>query len=215
MGFPDVRIVICQTGVGNVRSVVRAVERTAPKTFEVVVSGVPAELAHADFVVVPGQGAFGAFAQSVQGGFADALQEHIARGKPYLGICLGMQVLFEDSEEAPGAKGLAVLPGHVRRMVCGVDPASGVAYPLPHIGWNAVEPTNDSARSSLGAVPDHFYFAHSYAVVPSDDSVALATTEYGMRFVSAIGKDNVLGVQFHPEKSQAAGRALLASFFAR
>ena len=159
----------------------------------------------ADFVVVPGQGAFGAFARGIEGGLGDALREHITSGRPYLGICLGMQVLFESSEEAPGAAGLSVLGGQVKRLHVGVDPATSRPYSLPHIGWNAVDAKGQGAR--------FFYFAHSYAAEPSDAAVVAGTTEYGgAQITSMVTHGAVLGVQFHPEKSQHEGLDLLTRF---
>jgi glutamine amidotransferase len=210
-----VRVVVCDPGVGNVRSVVRAIERAVragdpARAFDVSITRDRAVVAAADYVVVPGQGAFGAFAAGIEGGLADALREHLQAGRPYLGICLGMQVLFESSEEAPGAAGLAVLRGHVKRLAPGLDPATSRTYALPHIGWNGVE----AARAEGSAPLPFFYFAHSFAAEPSDPSVISGTTAYGtQRFTSAIAHDAVMGVQFHPEKSQREGLALLTRFF--
>lgn len=194
--------------MGNVRSVVRAVERAAAdvvRASAVVVTKDPNVVAGADFVVVPGQGAFGAFARGIEGGLGDALRNHIASGRPYLGICLGMQVLFEASEEAPGATGLGVLRGEVKRLRPGIDPETSRDYALPHIGWNAVEG---------GGASRYFYFAHSFAAEPLDASVIAGTTQYGeARFASMVAEGAVLGVQFHPEKSQHEGLDLLARFF--
>jgi imidazole glycerol phosphate synthase glutamine amidotransferase subunit len=194
------RIVVCDAGVGNVRSVVRAVERAAGTS--VVVTPDPEAIRRADVLVVPGQGAFGSFARAMEGGLGEALVESIRRGTPYLGICLGLQVLFESSEEAPGARGLSVLPGRVRRLV--------VDLPLPHIGWNTVVP---SQASFLGDATRHFYFAHSFVAEPADARVVAGTTDYGGSFASAIAHEQIVGVQFHPEKSQKDGLALLARFF--
>jgi glutamine amidotransferase len=196
-----VRIVVCDAGVGNVRSVVRAVERAAGAS--VVVTTDPDAVRRADVLVVPGQGAFGSFARAMEGGLGEALLDTIRRGTPYLGICLGLQVLFESSDEAPGARGLAVLGGRVRRL----EPGD---RPLPHIGWNTALPT---PGSFLGDAARHFYFAHSYVAEPADARVIAGTTEYGAPFASAIAKDAIVGVQFHPEKSQKDGLALLARFF--
>ena len=208
------RVVVCDPGVGNVRSVVRAIQRgleSAGRACDVVVTRERAVVRGADFVVVPGQGAFGPFARGIQGGLDDALREHLDKGRPYLGICLGMQVLFESSEEAPGGEqGLGFLRGHVRRLDPGVDPATSRPYALPHIGWNTVEGT----RAWASEPARHFYFANSYAAEPADASVICGTTEYGSaRFTSAVAQGAVVGVQFHPEKSQREGLALLARFF--
>jgi imidazole glycerol phosphate synthase glutamine amidotransferase subunit len=215
MAFPIVRIVVAgspQSGVGNVRSVTRALERSVElggmkaRTAEIVVAHDPEIVRSADYVVVPGQGAFGPFARGIEGGLGDALREHIAKERPYLGICLGMQVLFESSDEAPGAMGLGVLEGHVKRLEPGIDPATARPYPLPHIGWNTVETKRQGER--------YFYFAHSYAVVPADPSIVSGTTTYGStRFATTIRRGKIIGVQFHPEKSQREGLKLLAGFF--
>jgi len=206
-----VRIVVCDPGVGNVRSVVRAVERAASAS--PVVTADPDVVRRADVVVVPGQGSFGAFARAMEGGLGEALVETIARGAPYLGICLGLQVLFDSSEEAPGARGLGVLRGSVRRVEPGVDASTGVARPLPHIGWNAVAPCPPGVPF-LGEATRHFYFAHSFVAAPEDPRVVAGTTEYGATFPSAIAKDRILGVQFHPEKSQGVGLKMIANWVA-
>lgn len=198
------RVVVCEHGASNVRSVVRAIARAAPRA-EVVVTADPSVVERAERLVVPGQGSFAAFAAAMGTGLGDAIRASIERGVPYLGICLGLQVLFERSEEAPGAEGLGVFRGDVVRLATG-------GRPLPHMGWNVVEPA--PRASVLPPEPTHFYFAHSYAAVPEDSSLVAATTNYGGRVVSAIAKDAILGVQFHPEKSQRAGIALLERFFA-
>jgi glutamine amidotransferase len=216
-----VKVVVCGSsipgagsGAGNVRSVVRALERATVETgrdFEVTVSGDRADVASADYLVVPGQGAFGPFARGIEGGLGDALREHIAKGRPYLGICLGLQVLFESSDEAPGAAGLGVLRGHVKRLEPGIDPATSRTYALPHIGWNSVAKT---AAASETEIARYFYFAHTFAAEPADASVIDGVTTYGAaRFASAIRHGAVMGVQFHPEKSQREGLALLTGFF--
>jgi imidazole glycerol-phosphate synthase subunit HisH len=206
-----VRVVVCDPGVGNVRSVVRAIQRgveTSGRARDVVVSRERSVVEAAAYVVVPGQGAFGPFARGIEGGLAEALRAHVDAGRPYLGICLGMQVLFESSEEAPGSKGLGVLRGTVKRLAPGIDPTTSRPHALPHIGWNTV------ATAARPAEPRHFYFAHTYAAEPIDAEVIDGVTEYGAaRFASIVRRGNVLGVQFHPEKSQHEGLALLADFF--
>lgn len=217
------KVVVCASSIsgsgGNVRSVVRALQRAtveAGGSFEVVVSGDPADVARADYLVVPGQGAFGPFARGIEGGLGDALREHIGRGRPYLGICLGLQVLFDSSDEAPGAVGLGVLRGHVKRLDPGIDPTTSRTYALPHIGWNGVaRPSAVGAVTGVDAeVERYFYFAHTYAAEPADASLVDGVTEYGAaRFASAMRHGAIMGVQFHPEKSQREGLALLADFF--
>jgi glutamine amidotransferase len=189
--------------------VLRALERTAPAQSVIDATADPDVVRRADVLFVPGQGSFGAFAAALGGGLREALVESIAAGAPYFGICLGLQILFEESDEAPGARGLGILRGRVRRLEPGLD--AGRPRALPHVGWNRAEPV--AGASSLVA-PAHYYFAHTYAAAPEDSEVVLATTEYGQSFTSAVQKDNVAGVQFHPEKSQRAGLQLLERFFA-
>lgn len=204
------RIAALRTGVGNVRSVVRALERAAAGCARAIaVTADPDELRRADVLVAPGQGSFGAFAAALDTGLREVLRERIAAGTPYLGICLGLQILFDESDEAPGARGLGVLRGRVRRLAPGIDPASGRERALPHVGWNRAEPAHGSA-----ILPAHYYFAHTYVAEPEDRRVIAATTRYGETFASAVRSGGVLGVQFHPEKSQRAGIALLERFFA-
>ncbi|MBX3205071.1 MAG: imidazole glycerol phosphate synthase subunit HisH [Labilithrix sp.] len=214
------QIVALATGVGNVRSVLRALEHATSRVrlaAEIVASANAEVVRSADVLVVPGQGSFGAFTAALDGGLREALLERIDAGTPYLGICLGLQVLFEASDEAPGARGLGVLAGHVRRLVPGDDPILGRPRPLPHVGWNLAEPTTTAAGSGEPLVAAaHYYFAHTYAAAPDDPSVISTTTSYGdATFASAVQKDHVVGVQFHPEKSQRAGLSLLERFFAR
>jgi glutamine amidotransferase len=219
------RIAAIATGVGNLRSVLRALDRAVPGNKQITATADLDVVRAADVLVVPGQGSFGAFAAALETttGLRDVLVERIAQGTPYLGICLGLQILFEASDEAPQAHGLAVLRGRVRRLDPGIEPGSPGepprVRPLPHVGWNRATPTSEASANETSAprrildAPAHYYFAHSYVVVPEDPSVTIATTEYGETFTTAIQKDNVAGVQFHPEKSQRAGLALLERFF--
>ena len=184
----------------------RALEKSS--SAQIVASADPEEVRAADVLVVPGQGSFGAFAAALDGGLREVLTERIRAGTPYLGICLGLQILFEDSDEAPGAKGLGIFGGRVRRLEPG-DEA------LPHMGWNRADAVAANPSSALFESA-HYYFAHTYAAAPSDAAIALATTTYGAQtFPSAVAADHVVGVQFHPEKSQRAGLALLQRFFER
>jgi glutamine amidotransferase len=208
-----VKIVVCDSGLGNLRSVERAIVAAGGK--DVAVSRDPDVVRRADAVVVPGQGGFGDCARALaSSGLGEAIREKIRAGAPYLGICLGLQVLFGSSEEAPGCAGLGVLEGDVVRLAVGTDDLTGAPLKVPHVGWNTVEPGVAAPRSLLPAAPAHFYFVHSYVVAPRDARVVAATTEYGARFVSAVARDNVFACQFHPEKSQRVGLALLERFLA-
>ncbi len=215
------KIAVCDLGLGNLRSVERAllrasVDAAVPVTVEVTRDA--DKIRNADSVVVPGQGGFGVCATALEAGLGDAIREQIARGTPYLGICLGLQVLFASSTEAPGARGLGVLGGRVVRLPGGLDRDTGLALKIPHIGWNTVATKVARERGKshlLPALATHFYFVHSYAVVPDDPQIVAARTEYGADFVSAIAHENIFACQFHPEKSQAAGLALLARFLSR
>ncbi len=212
-------IAVVDAGTGNLRSVVRALEASAPSgpADEIVITRDPDVIARASRVVMPGQGAFGDCARALAadgGALGDAVREAVRAGTPYLGICLGLQVLFGSSDEAPGCAGLGLFAGTVRRFASDHRDADGEALKIPHVGWNRAECANDAARAWFGG--DHwFYFVHSYVVVPSDANVIATRTAHGESFVSAIARDNVLAVQFHPEKSQRAGLALLYRWLAR
>ena len=212
------RIAVCDTGLGNLRSVERALLAAAEERGGGAIVEITRDvdrIARADKIVVPGQGGFGDCARALEGGLGDSIRGKIAAGAPYLGICLGLQVLFQGSDEAPGCAGLGVLAGEVVRLRGGADAVGGGALKIPHTGWNVASAIPEAnARGLLPDEPTYFYFVHSYAVVPKDSRIIAATTEHGERFVSAIAKDNVLACQFHPEKSQRAGLALLTRFLA-
>lgn len=196
---------IVDAGLGNLRSVQKALEQVG---LAARVEADPAVLRRASCLVFPGQGGFADAARALAGPLGDVLRERLAEGVPYLGLCLGLQVLFEESEEAPGARGLALLPGRVRRFGQELRAADGSRLKVPHMGWNRVEAAGDAPLAGL-LDGRHFYFAHSYHVVPDDPAVTLATAVHGVRFVAAVARDNLVAVQFHPEKSQRAGLALL------
>jgi glutamine amidotransferase len=174
----------------------------------------PDALLAADKIVVPGQGAFGGCVAGLErggGALKQAVLEAIRQGKPYLGICLGLQILFEGSEEDPTCRGLGVLPGQVVRF--GVKPPLKV----PHMGWNACARGPAAERSAvLGDLPadSWFYFVHSYFPAPADPRDVALEAEHGQRFCAAVARDNVVATQFHPEKSQGAGLSLLSRFIA-
>lgn len=210
----DVRIAVCDVGLGNLRSVERALREAARgERVDIEVTSDPGRLATADRLVMPGQGGFGDCARALAGALGDAVKDHLRRERPYLGICLGLQVLFGASEEAAGCAGLGVLAGEVKKLRGGADALTGGVLKIPHVGWNVAEPSATN-RGCMPAKETHFYFVHGYAAVPSDPSIVAATTEYGERFVSAVAVGNVFACQFHPEKSQRAGIALLERFLA-
>jgi glutamine amidotransferase len=215
------RIVVCDVGMGNLRSVERALLEACKDSGtldrdHVEVTSDPARVASADKLVMPGQGGFGDCARALAGELGEAVRGHLAAERPYLGICLGLQVLFESSEEAPGCAGLGVLAGRVVKLVNGVDTVTGASLKIPHTGWNQADATTNRGllRAGENRAAEHFYFVHSYVVAPHDKAVVAATTDYGERFVSAVAYGNVFACQFHPEKSQRAGIALLERFLA-
>ncbi len=199
-------IKIVDYGMGNLRSVQKAFEKIGADA-QVVSS--PAELAGAEKLVLPGVGAFrDAIAELKRTGLDRPVREHIAADKPFLGICLGLQLLFDVSYEDGQWEGLGVLRGKVVRFADQTD------LKIPHMGWNSLEFARP-ARIFEG-VPEgsSVYFVHSYYVVPEDESVIAARTEHGTRFVSAVARRNLFATQFHPEKSQSVGLRLLTNFAA-
>ncbi|MEA2452532.1 MAG: imidazole glycerol-phosphate synthase subunit HisH [Actinomycetota bacterium] len=172
--------------MGNLRSVAKALEAVGAT---VEITAEPDAIGRADKLCVPGQGIFGKCAANLRAGHLDiVISDWIAGGRPYLGICLGMQVLFDTSEEHGPVSGIGLLSGHVERLSSAVR--------VPHMGWNEVD-------------DEHYYFDHSYVVRPVDPTIVSGWCEYGGRFAARIETGPILGVQFHPEKSAAAGLALL------
>jgi glutamine amidotransferase len=206
------RVVVADLGLGNLRSVERAVARAAAEAgATAVVSGDEETIRGADLLVFPGQGAFRDGAASLETEAGRAVRGHIASGKPYFGICLGMQLLFDSSDEAPGVSGLGVFAGAVRRLG-GPHLAEVGDRKVPHMGWNVVTATQPGPLATTSG--EHFYFVHSYAVVPDDRGIVSAASTYGVSVTAAVQRDSVFAVQFHPEKSQAAGAALLREVMA-
>ncbi|HEV3010211.1 MAG TPA: imidazole glycerol phosphate synthase subunit HisH [Burkholderiales bacterium] len=198
------RIAVVDYGMGNLRSVSKALEHVAPGA-EVVVTAAPETILSSERVVVPGQGALpDCMRQLGTSGAREAVVEAAAE-KPFLGICIGLQMLFERGEEGDTA-GLGLLPGQVPRFL----PSSGLK--IPHIGWNEVAQVRPHAL--WAGIPDRsrFYFVHSYYPAPRDAALTAATSVYGAPFTCAIARDNIFAVQFHPEKSQSAGLQLLSNF---
>ena len=190
---------------GNLRSVERALVQVGG---DVVVTRDADVVRRADKVVVPGQGAFGVFMRGlVERGLGEALREAIASGRPYLGICLGLQVLFDESEEQGPCAGLGVIPGRVVRLRP-TDPRLKV----PHIGWNQLAFRRRDPLLAGIADGAHVYFVHSYHAVPADPSVITLDAEHGVRLTAAIRHANIFACQFHPEKSQEVGLQILRNF---
>jgi len=205
-------IAVIDYGMGNLRSVCKALEHVAPKARVQLVTDASA-LADADKVVFPGQGAIRACVTAIdQHGLREALMTAL-RDKPFLGICLGLQALYESSEEGGGTDGLGIIPGHVRRFPAEkmVD-ADGVRMKVPHMGWSRVRQQRPHPLWQGIADDSRFYFVHSYYADTDQADWITGTTEYGVRFTSAAGRENIFAVQFHPEKSQHAGLKLLENF---
>ena len=196
-------IAIIDYGRGNLHSVAKAFAKMGAET---VVTSDATVIAGADKVVLPGVGAFGDCMENLMRyGLVDVIHHVINRGTPFLGICLGLQLLFDGSEEDPGVRGLGIIPGMVKKIV-----APGLK--IPHMGWNSL--AWGTASSLFGGLPanPYVYFVHSYHAVPHDQSVITATTCYGETVAAAVGRGNVHAVQFHPEKSSAVGMQVLANF---
>ena len=194
-------IAIVDYGIGNLGSVTKAFRRFGA---ECALVSDPRALLSADALVLPGDGAFGATMQEIRSrGQAEPLLQAARAGTPLLGICIGMQVLFEESEEHGRHAGLALLPGRVRRLE--------TELPVPHMGWNALSRTQPHPLLERVEDGSYVYFVHSYFCdAPSE--VTLAVTDYGREFPAVVGRRNVLGVQFHPEKSQEVGLRMIESF---
>jgi glutamine amidotransferase len=202
------RIAVVDYGAGNLRSVAKALARSG---LEPEVTADPAAVVRAQGVVLPGVGAFAdAMAQLRAKELDQAVCASIEAGRPYLGLCLGLQVLFDESDEHGVNPGLGLLPGRVERFP--TRGADGSSLRVPHIGWNTVRFEGDHPLCARLPAEDCFYFVHSYRAVPRDESVAVGRADYGGEFAAAVARDNVFAVQFHPEKSQAAGRRVLDAY---
>lgn len=199
------KIGVIDYGAGNLRSVCNAIHALGfDSTVLASGSDIQDDLTH---LVLPGVGSFGdCLAELARRSLLDPLRAWIQAGRPYFGICLGYQILFEGSEETPGVAGLGFFKGQVRRF----DPAVGK---IPHMGWNSAEPANPRDPAWTGmAMPPYFYFVHSFFPVPLDESIIAARTSYGAPFASMVRAPNLFAAQFHPEKSQDAGLALIKNF---
>lgn len=194
-------IVIIDYGMGNLHSVSKAVEAVGAVP---IVTAEKRVIAAAEKIILPGVGAFGDCMKNLQAtGLVPELIKHIKSGKGFLGICLGMQLLFESSEESPGVVGLGIFKGAVKRLT--------TEYKVPHMGWNRLKL---KAASPLTAAADgsYVYFVHSFHAVPEDSNIITAVCDYGTEITAAVGRDNIQAVQFHPEKSGKVGLKMLQAF---
>ncbi|OGV32252.1 MAG: imidazole glycerol phosphate synthase, glutamine amidotransferase subunit [Lentisphaerae bacterium GWF2_45_14] len=196
-------IALVDYGMGNLLSVSKALEAVGG-TIEIIDD--PSAIACADALILPGVGNFGDGMGHLRGrGLAPEIIKFVESGKPFLGICLGMQMLLEESEEAPGMKGLGIFKGKVKRF-----PESG--FKVPHMGWNNISIRNEHYCLNNVNEGSYFYFVHSFYADPEDKSAIAASSSYILDFCAAIGKDNVFATQFHPEKSQNPGLQILRNF---
>ncbi len=203
-------IAVIDYGMGNLRSVAQALNHVAgDKT--VAVTSDPTVIAAAERVVFPGQGAMPDCVRELDARGLRAVVLEAASSKPFLGICIGQQLLFDHSEEGD-TNGLGILPGNVRRFASGMVDAAGGKLKVPHMGWNQAHQSIDHPLWAGIAKDARFYFVHSYYVDPADPALTAAWTEYPARFTSAVARDNIFATQFHPEKSQQAGLSLLFNF---
>ena len=205
-------IAVIDYGMGNLRSVVKAIEHVAPRA-RVRLTSDAAEVASAERVVFPGQGAIAGCMRALDTSHLRDSVLQAVKTKPFLGICLGLQALFDFSEEGGGVKGLGVLPGRVPRFPAAMREAvTSQALKVPHMGWNQVEQTKTHPLWKGIPSGSRFYFVHSYYAEAGEHADVAGVTEYGLRFTSAAARANIFAVQFHPEKSAQAGLKLLENF---
>ncbi|GAB4510153.1 MAG: imidazole glycerol phosphate synthase subunit HisH [Anaerolineae bacterium] len=198
-------LAVIDYGAGNLRSVLHALHHLGVEDIHLVQQ--PEDLLGAQKIILPGVGAFGAGMQQLhKQDLVNPLKEALASGVPYLGICLGMQFLFEYSDEMGDHKGLDVLPGHVTRFPQFTD------LKVPHMGWNQLRMTRSSPLVEGLPEQSYAYFVHSYYCVPQNADDVLISVDYGMPFTAGVQRDNLFGVQFHPEKSQTTGLRILSNF---
>lgn len=204
-------IAIVDYGMGNLRSVHKAVERVG---YDAQVTADPQEVLNASKIILPGVGAFRDCMHNLEEShLLEPVINSIEAGKPFLGICLGLQLLFEESDEFGLHKGMGVLPGRVTRFPEDIrDPETDQPYPIPHMGWNTIEIKKETPLFAGIENDSFFYFVHSYYAIPHNPSDIAATTPYGIEFACAVQHDNIHAVQFHPEKSQEKGLQMLRNF---
>jgi len=197
-------IVLLDYGAGNLASVHKALRHCGA---EVTVTSDPKGLGDASGAILPGVGAFGeAMARLESAGLVQPLRDYIAQDRPFLGICLGLQLLFESSEESPGVEGVGVFPGRVARL------PENPGLKIPHMGWNQLRRRRECWALAGLAEGAYAYFVHSYVVAPADEQLIATTTEHGVEFVSSVTRGRLYACQFHPEKSQQVGLTILRNF---
>ena len=202
-------VTIIDYGMGNLRSVQKGFERVG---FNALVTADPREAGQAERLVLPGVGAFRDCMDNLrQGDFIDPILRHVESGRPFLGICLGLQLLFTESEEFGRHQGLDIIPGKVVRFPAGLRQGDE-ALKVPHMGWNQIEIRRPAPVFKGVEEGVSVYFVHSYYVVPEEESMVATVTDYGIPFCSAVWRDNVVATQFHPEKSQQVGLQMLKNF---
>lgn len=204
-------VAIIDYGMGNLHSIAKALQH-ADRSVAVMVTDEPAAILRADRVVFPGVGAIRDCMEALRARRLAPVLREAAASRPLLGICLGMQALLDASEENEGTACLGLLPGRVVRFADGLVDARGQPLKIPHMGWNRVQPRIDHPVWAGIEVGSWFYFVHSYHAVPAETADIVGTADYPVPFAAALARGNLFAVQFHPEKSQAAGLRLLANF---
>ena len=203
-------ISIIDYDAGNIKSVEKAIEFLGE---EVEITSDKEKILASDGVILPGVGAFGVAMEKLHSrNLAHTIKEYAKTGKPFLGICLGLQLLFDESDETPGVKGLGLLEGKIKRIPSEYE--NGTTLKVPHIGWNSID-INPSSKLMKGIPSDSYvYFVHSFYLEAANPSDVIATTEYGVKIHAAVERDNIMETQFHPEKSSDVGLKILSNFIA-
>ncbi len=202
-------VAVIDYGMGNLRSVLKALEHVADTQARILLTADPKQIANADRIVFPGQGAARDCMRALRSTQIDAVVRDTLQSKPFLGVCMGLQVLMSFSEENEGTELLGILPGNVQRFP---ERFHEQRLKVPHMGWNNVYQVRPHPLFKDIHDGSYFYFVHSYYVVPEDPTLTVGVTEYGVRFTSAIARDNLFAIQCHPEKSSHAGLQLLKNF---
>lgn len=206
------KVAVLDYGTSNLRSVAKALEFVSDNQHDILVTDQRQEILSADRIVFPGQGAMGQCMQQLKDSGLDNIIQESVSTKPFLGICLGLQLLMQESDEDGGVKGLGIIPGKVVRFPDNVKDEHGDICKIPHMGWNRVNQQKQHPLWKNIEDGARFYFVHSYYVQAENDEDIAATTNYATKFTSAVARENVFATQFHPEKSQHAGLTLLKNF---